>query len=123
MIFRYARHTKKLNALERFYTQVIGLNKLGEFKNHNGYDGIFLGHKSADWHLEFTSSNSHTNQHFDEDDLLVFYFESQKEIDSIIRRANDFNILIVQPKNPYWIKKGIQLNDPDGYGVILTKNH
>lgn len=56
MNFRYARHTRDLNKIERFYTEVVGLENLGGFKNHSGYDGLFLGHRNTSWHLEFTVS-------------------------------------------------------------------
>ena len=41
MKFRYARHTNNLDTLIDFYQNVIGLEKLGGFKDHNGYDGVF----------------------------------------------------------------------------------
>ncbi|BBI65852.1 hypothetical protein PKHYL_00430 [Psychrobacter sp. KH172YL61] len=43
MKFRYARHTNNLGTLIDFYQNIIGLEKLGGFKDHNGYDGVFLG--------------------------------------------------------------------------------
>lgn len=33
MKFRYARHTSNLAALEKFYTEIIGLQKLGGFED------------------------------------------------------------------------------------------
>ncbi|WP_409515934.1 hypothetical protein [Chishuiella sp.] len=42
---RVARHTNDINKILDFYTKIIGLNLLGEFKNHNNYDGIFVGKK------------------------------------------------------------------------------
>ena len=33
MNFRYARHTNNLEPLIEFYTEIVGLEKLGEFKN------------------------------------------------------------------------------------------
>ena len=43
MVFRYARHTQNLEKLIGFYTKVLDFKVLGDFKQHNGYDGIFLG--------------------------------------------------------------------------------
>lgn len=57
MIFRNARHTHNLNSIIKFYTTILKLEVLGNFKNHNGYDGVFLGKENTDWHLEFTSRN------------------------------------------------------------------
>ena len=55
MIFRHARHTSCLDKIEKFYTDIVGLEKLGSFENHSNYNGIFLGHKNSNWHLEFKS--------------------------------------------------------------------
>ncbi|AOY44171.1 MULTISPECIES: hypothetical protein [Psychrobacter] len=48
MKFRYARHTNNLGTLIDFYQNIIGLEKLGGFKDHNGYDGVFLGFPDQD---------------------------------------------------------------------------
>ncbi|MER2163157.1 MAG: hypothetical protein ABS921_03445 [Psychrobacter alimentarius] len=58
MKFRYAQHTNNLDSFISFYQNIIGLEKLGGFKDHNGYDGVFLGLPNQDWHLEFTYSNN-----------------------------------------------------------------
>ena len=79
MKFRVARHTNDLEKIEQFYITVIGLKKLGEFKNHNNYNGIFLGIEGADWHLEFTTSLEKANHTFDEDDIFVFYTKTTEE--------------------------------------------
>lgn len=76
MKFRYARHTSDLEKLETFYTEILDFDILGGFENHDGYDGLFLGKKDTDWHLEFTKSDELANQIFDEDDILVFYPDS-----------------------------------------------
>ena len=43
MQFRVARHTNKIEEISEFYTKIIGLEILGDFKNHSNYDGIFIG--------------------------------------------------------------------------------
>ncbi len=45
MKFRLARHTNRLKQLVDFYVNIIGLDFLGEFKNHSGYYGLFIGKK------------------------------------------------------------------------------
>ncbi|WP_413771709.1 hypothetical protein [Psychrobacter piscatorii] len=42
MKFRYARHTNNLGTLIDFYQNIVGLEKLGGFKDHNSYDGVFF---------------------------------------------------------------------------------
>ena len=120
MKFRYARHTNNLDSLINFYTNIVGLKKLGFFENHSNYNGVFLGYPNLDWHLEFTESKEKVNHHPDEDDLMVFYFNSKEEINIIISKAKKKTIIFKEPKNPFWQKNGIEITDPDGYGVILT---
>ncbi|GAW90739.1 prolyl endopeptidase [Flavobacterium psychrophilum] len=83
MTFRYARHTTDLKQIERFYTEIVGLEKLGGFEKHNNYDGLFLGHKNSNWHLEFTTSIEKPESKFDEDDILVFYVNSEVEFKKV----------------------------------------
>lgn len=120
MILRYARHTNRLQELESFYTEIAGLEKLGSFKNHNGYDGIFLGHKYANWHLEFTASKDFPKSKFDDDDMLVFYVNSKIELSTIKRILTQKNIELQIPKNPYWKENGILISDPDGFKVVFS---
>ncbi|TSJ44155.1 hypothetical protein FO440_08280 [Mucilaginibacter corticis] len=72
MKLRVARHTSNLKPLISFYTTVLGLDVIGSFTDHAGYDGVFIGGKNSEWHLEFTTSANNADHHADEDDLLVF---------------------------------------------------
>jgi hypothetical protein len=118
--FRSARHTDNLETLIAFYTQVLGLEVLGEFKHHNGYDGVFIGLKNKDWHLEFTQTSGSAEHTFDDDDLLVFYPETQKEFDLVLQRIQTHTIPEIVAKNPYWNENGITVNDPDNYKVVIS---
>ena len=120
MKFRYARHTNNLDNLIEFYQNIIGLERLGGFKDHSGYDGVFLGFPNQDWHMEFTYSNDKANHHPDRDDLIVLYLDSEEEIQTIIGKAKQAAIIPVTSQNPYWNEKGVELTDPDGFGVMLT---
>lgn len=120
MQLRVARHTNRLNELTAFYREIMGLESLGEFKDHSGYDGVFLGRKGLPWHLEFTQSGASANHTFDEDDLLVFYPESNAEHKDMLKRIEQNHIKIHTPQNPYWAENGILVKDPDGYGIIIS---
>ena len=124
MKFRVARHTKSVSALTEFYTKNIGLEILGEFKSHDNYDGTFVGKKGGDWHLEFTVSDDLPVHHSDEDDLLVFYVNTDEEYDAIIENFKKNGIPEEEPKNPYWKKNAKIYKDPDGFlaVVCLRKN-
>jgi hypothetical protein len=123
MTIRLARHTADLQRLETFYTKVIGLQKLGGFQNHNGYNGIFLGQQNLSWHLEFTSSGDAPVSRFDDDDLLVFYVNSVIEFDEIRNSILKQNIPAIVPKNPYWQSNGFMIADPDGYKIVFAIKH
>ena len=52
--FRMARPTNQLSEVVNFYQRGLGLKVLGQFQNHDGYDGVMLGLPDKDHHLEFT---------------------------------------------------------------------
>jgi catechol 2,3-dioxygenase-like lactoylglutathione lyase family enzyme len=120
MKFRIARHTKNLNRIIDFYGRVLGLQILGEFKDHYNYDGVFLGKPGADWHLEFTASNIDPIHLPDDDDLLVFYAESLEEFNAIKQKFIAARLRPVWPKNPFWESNGITFEDPDGYRIVIS---
>lgn len=120
MFFRYARHTNQLEKLISFYTQVLNFDILGEFRGHTDYDGVFLGLKDQNWHLEFTQNNEAPSSAFDEDDALVFYSKTQDQHNTILTNLKNHGINLCTPKNPYWKVYGICFEDPDGMKVILS---
>lgn len=122
MKFRYARHTNQLEKLSDFYTTILGLELLGEFRNHAGYNGVFLGIVNQDWHLEFTQSKELAVHNFDEDDVLVFYPSNNLEFETIESNLKKHQIEILKAKNPYWQENGICFEDPDGYKIVLAKS-
>ncbi len=111
-----ARHTNQLEALVQFYTQLIGLQQMGSFQNHAGYDGVFLSDSEGNWELEFTISKEAPEHQSDEDDLLVFY-PNPKQYEHICQQE----LKIVVAKNPYWNKNAITILDPDGFRVTIVK--
>lgn len=122
MKFRIARHTNDLKKIISFYTELIGLDILGSFEDHDGYDGIFIGSKNSDWHLEFTISKEAAQHSSDEDDLLVFYTSNETEYQNINTRFIENGYPNRQAKNPYWNENGSYYLDPDGFGIIIVKS-
>lgn len=121
MNFRYARHTKKIESLMYFYTSVLNFEVLGEFKNHEGYDGVFLGIKGENWHLEFTQNEEKPRSVFDDDDILVFYPTTKKSYDEILENLKKFEVPLLAPKNPYWKDKGFCFEDCDHYKIVVSQ--
>ena len=121
MEFRYARHTQKIESLIYFYTSVLNFEILGKFENHDGYDGVFLGIKGENWHLEFTQNEEKPQSHFDEDDALVLYPKTQETYEEILENLKKFEVPLLEPKNPYWRDKGVCFEDCDHYKIIISK--
>ncbi len=120
MKFRFARHTNDLDKIKLFYTEILQFEILGGFENHNDYDGVFIGKRNMDWHLEFTKSNELVEFNFNPDDVLVFYPETLVEYDLLIENISKNNIKFIASKNPYWNDSGKIILDPDGYHIIIS---
>jgi len=120
MDFRLARHTNNLNSIIEFYTNVLDFDILGQFENHENYDGVFLGKQGLDWHLEFTTSSDKAEHTTDEDDALVFYPKTITDYEAILSNIEKFNIVKLQSKNLYWNRNGIMIKDSDGFYVIVS---
>ena len=120
MEFRFARHTNNLEAIKSFYIGILGLELLGSFENHNGYDGVFIGIPNTDWHLEFTKSDEKIAFNFNEDDILVLYPNTKIEFNVLISNLLRHHISSITSKNPYWNENGQMYLDPDGYRVVIS---
>lgn len=120
MKLRVARHTADLAPLIFFYGDILGLDILGHFESHEGYDGVFMGLKGAGWHLEFTTSAQAPEHQPDEDDLLVFYQQTHEEYNALRQKLVLNNINPIPAKNPYWNENGTSYTDPDGYNIIIA---
>jgi hypothetical protein len=102
---------------------VLGLEILGQFSDHDGYDGVFLGLPELDWQLEFTQSAKPAEHQFDDDDILVFYPADNNQFAMIIQNLEKQGIPQHTPVNPYWRDNSVMVKDPDGYPVILYKSN
>lgn len=120
MIFRAARHSQNIQKLTDFYTKILGFEILSCFENHSGYNGVFVGCKTENWHLEFTENGEDCQTSFDNDDALVFYYNSDQYL-KVLEQITKYELALVEPKNPYWRKNGICIQDPDGCNVILCR--
>ena len=120
MEFRSARHTNNLKRIEEFYTRIIGLKVLFSFEDHDNYSGVFIGKEGNNWHLEFTTSKNKAEHKFDIEDILVFYPTEKHEYDKIVEQIEANHIEKITARNPYWKNNGIMIQDPDGFGVIVS---
>lgn len=75
--FRIARPTNQLDKFIAFYEEGLGLKRVGEFWNHEGYDGIMFGLPDSQYHLEFTQSKEKMElPQPAKEHLLVFMWET-----------------------------------------------
>ncbi len=125
MKFRFARHTTDLNQVIDFYGRVLGLKVLGEFKDHHGYSGVFMGIPGQNWHLEFTVSDVPPDHHPDDDDLLVFYASSLEEFAAMKTRFVKNKVKQVKPANPTGKKTALPLKTRKGIASSfpLSESH
>lgn len=118
--FRVARPTDRLAEVVRFYCDGLGFEVLGEFKDHDGFDGVMLGRRGGSYHLEFTSRRGHhAGRAPTEENLLVFYLPDLRTWEDAIARLQLLGCHPVRALNPYWDRLGKTFEDPDGYRVVL----
>ena len=117
---RVARATDDLNAVVRFYVDGLGLEQLGSFENHDGFDGVIIGVPGAEYHLEFTRRHGHAAGRAPaQENLLVFYVPEEREWQPAVDRMVAAGYAPVPSCNPYWDRSGRTFEDPDGYRVVL----
>jgi catechol 2,3-dioxygenase-like lactoylglutathione lyase family enzyme len=119
-ILRVARPTDNLPALLPFYCEGLGLQVLSSFADHNGFDGVMLGHAAAPYHLEFTHRPGHVvGRAPTADNLLVFYLPDAQAWQAAVQRMVAHGFGAVPAENAYWDERGRTFEDPDGYRVVL----
>lgn len=117
---RVARPTNNLKKLIRFYTVGLGLEIIGNFEAHDGYDGVMLGIPGASHHLEFTQCADEVSlPKPSKENLLVFYFDDYEKYLRAVERLVSIDILPVEPENPYWLGKSQTFEDPDQWRIVL----
>lgn len=117
---RIARPTDNIAALLPFYQQGLGFVVLASFEDHEGFDGVMLGHPEAPYHLEFTHHRGHTvGKAPSSDHLLVFYLPDSEAWGQAVARMQLAGFSPIPSYNPYWDIRGQTFEDPDGYRVVL----
>lgn len=121
-VLRVARPTDDLQALLPFYCRGLGLEVLGSFVDHQGFDGVMLGRPGAPYHLELTHHRGHAvGRAPSADHLLVFYLPDGAEWTQAVERMQAAGFAPVPSDNPYWDREGRTFEDPDGYRVVLQR--
>ena len=119
-ILRIARPTDRMAEMTAFYRDALGFEVLAAFEDHDGFDGVILGHPGAPWHLEFTTEQgvpaggSPSPEH-----LLVLYLPDPEDWQAAVDRLARHGHAPVAAHNPYWDRRGSTFIDPDGYRIVL----
>lgn len=119
MKIRIARHVKAIEPMVHFYSDLLGLEVIKTFKQHNGYDGVIMGYKTSDWEIEFTKSTESPMHTTDEDDLLILKYDDIEVYRSVIEKLSLEKNIEFAPRNPFWEDQGKLFKDPEGYGVVV----
>ena len=80
VVLRVARPTDHLTAIAEMYATGLGFTVFAQFEDHDGFDGIILGHPQQPYHLECTTQRGHhVGKAPTQDHLLVFYLPDRDE--------------------------------------------
>jgi prolyl oligopeptidase len=122
-IMRVARPTDNLDEISKMYQLGLGLNVMGQFEDHNGFDGVILGHSKYPYHLEFSHhKGKKVGGAPTSNNLLVFYIEDVSEWKKACGKMAYAGFIVVPSYNPYWDEAGKTFEDIDGYRVVLQNS-
>jgi catechol 2,3-dioxygenase-like lactoylglutathione lyase family enzyme len=119
---RLARPSDALEQVVAFYRDGLGFEVLARFEDHDGFDGVILGHPGQPFHLEFTHQRGYSvGRAPTQDHLLVFYLPDPEVWQEVVDRMIQAGHSPVPSENPYWDRSGQTFEDPDGYRVVLQR--
>jgi len=102
------------------YKKGLGFSILGQFEDHDGFDGIILGHPERNYHIEFTHHRgTNVGKAPTKDNLLVFYIPDSNEWKKSCDQMKKAGFREVKSYNPYWDLNGKTFEDLDGYRVVI----
>lgn len=117
---RIARPVTDLEKTCRMYYQGLGLQKIADFSDHQGFSGVMVGSEQLSWHLEFTLCHHHpVAPSPTDDDLLVLYYPDATAWRQVCANMETAGFSVVASFNPYWDLNGRTFRDSDGYRVVL----
>jgi len=104
------------------YCRGLGLQIVGRFENHDGFDGVILGLKGSNYHLEFTFCRTHSvTPAPTPEDLLVLYLPASADWNATTARMLAADFRQTRSFNPYWDARGRTFKDQDGYRIVLQQ--
>lgn len=120
-VLRVARPTDNLDEIATMYCDGLGFEVIGCFSDHQGFDGVLVGHPQHHYHLEFTHHHGSVAGYAPtQDNLLVFYIAEEKQWVEQCEAMLQAGFTGVPSFNPYWDENGRTFEDVDGYRVVLA---
>jgi catechol 2,3-dioxygenase-like lactoylglutathione lyase family enzyme len=118
---RIARATNRLDEITEFYCDVLGMDVLARFCDHDGFDGIMLGQAGDSMHFEFTQERGAIVPLAPSpEDLTVLYLEVA-QWDALRAKLDAAGVATVASHNPYWDEHGVTVRDPEGFRIVLHR--
>src|SRR5215470_5754869 len=104
---RIARPVSDLVRARNMYCHGLGLDVIGSFEDHAGFDGVMVGKVGADYHFEFTYCRAHPVLPAPTaEDLAVFYVPTPAMWHETYERMLAAGFAEVASFNPYWDRQG-----------------
>jgi hypothetical protein len=117
---RVTRPTDRLHQIAEMYRIGLGFATVDHFADHDGFDGIILGHPGQPYHLEFTAKRGHAaDDEPSSDQLLVFFVPDAGEWQARCASMLAAGFREVASFNPYWSIAGRTFEDLDHCRVVL----
>lgn len=119
---RLARPARDPEALAEQYAAGLGFDRLGGFRDHNGFDGAMVGPKDGAYHLEFTRhAGAPVEPAGTPEDLLVLYEPDPERWAARVAALENAGFEREPNANPYWDARGRTYRDSEGYRVVLQQ--
>ena len=120
---RIARPVSSLERSVEMYRLALGLEEIGRFEDHDGFDGVMLAVPGGSYHFEFTHSRRHgVKPTPTPEDLIVFYLPETSAWELACTAMLAAGFVHVAAFNPYWDVRGRTFEDPDRYRVVLQND-
>ena len=119
---RIARPTQQLRAIADMYARGLDMTELGGFEDHQGYDGVMVGHPGSCYHLEFTREHGAAPEAAPSAEHMLVIYEPDPELwAGRCGKMESAGFVQVNAHNPYWQREGRTFRDLDGYLVVICR--
>jgi hypothetical protein len=105
------------------YEALLGLSRLAQFEDHDGFSGVILGFENSDWQLEIVTVSASQRQPTDEDaERGIVLYLGAEEFRKAGRQVAISGAQIVINKNSYWTRRGaITIRGYDGESIVIVE--